>query len=1014
MNDVKEQDPHPKESACETSILIWSYLPIIAAQRAFEELGKYLSRHPARIAILVLLTIAISTLGLLRKHDVTLTKELFMTQSNAIKHAALAERLFVTDKYRKQEIIFRVLSPQQNLITTNCFNETLSVHKTVVRIPGYNDLCARTREDGRTCATLNPLDLIHYREGNFVNTSRVTTDSYPALFAGVNDRGLNLTATGMRIVYYLRAPKNESLRKRILSWESKFVEEMTQLQMSLSCVSMNVLSARSADDDLRDLLESNYTAAALGALLLLVVGAIVAKLLHSFSDFLCYLVWITFMTLSFVSAGCVAVGFDIPFLMIFLVFPFVMTGKLVGDSLIFLQGLSKENLSLCDRISNCLTSTGLTVHITAVVNAVACGFVIIFSTTSAVDYYHGFALIGIMLSYYFFIFAFVTTVAWLSKKTDGAFFKLRVCCKGQTGPSKKNTATKVIKRFTTFLDTKSAVIIVVFLLVGAIIFGTFYAQKAVLGTNLELYKSSKHQHFMKEKYETFGYKSNVDVIFQDSVDYGKKAVQEQIMKVLEAIRRAPYTVQSPTTWIESLNKYADTISQNCSDSNFYFCLEKFLAKPENTNFKEDISFEKSSKEQKKITATRIHVSIHVTGQISKDHQTISAMKKDISKVTNLRIFIESDLVASVENIIKFGGETISILVSLGFTVFCLVLIHTASPIKAVFVICGLSLQVLDLHALMCCFNVPLNMISFFGCFTTIMVAIGLSIQIVQSFALTSSSTVEDRLSETLCSTGTAVLVGALLSVLGSICLGFVFRNLNLLFINVLPLVLLFGLIHALLLLPASFLFLDKLKTLFRHNSIPKRRFVFSWKETNVESVSTYKAKRFRSTRKGVAVVGVACRFPQARNKDEFWSMLLNGVCAVGTFPENREKEYKELNQRYYPKRFVSGRICTMEGSFLEEIKLFDAGFFKMSPQEARATDPQQKIILEVVYEAIEDAGLNLEHLQKGKTGVFVGIMNLDFKDIGSDKTRLDSLDQVIEVIIPLCLVALIYDIFVIC
>ena len=991
--------------------MICSYLPNIVAQGVFEKLGKYLSRHPVRIGILVLFTIGISTLGLLRMQDVTLTKELFMTQNDAVKHAALTERLFVTDKYRKQEII---LSSQQNLITTNCLNEALSVHNAVVRIQGYNDLCARTSEDGRTCITLNPLDLIHYREGNFVNTSRITTDSYPALFAGVNDRGLNLTATGMRIVYYLKAPKNESLRKRILSWESKFVEEMTRLQMYLSCVSMNVLSARGADDDLRDLLEPNYTAAALGALILLVVGAIVTILLHSFSDFLCYLIWIIFMTLNFVSAGCVAVGFDIPFLMIFLVFPFVMTGKLVGDSLIFLQGLSKENLSLCDRISNCLTSTGLTVHITVIVNAVACGFVIIFSTTSAVDYYHGFALIWIMLSYYCFIFGFVTAVAWLSKKTDGALFTLRVCGKGQTGPTKKNTATKVMKRLATFLNSKSAVIIVVFLLIGAIVFGTCYAQKAGLGTNLELYKSSKHQHFMKEKYETFGYKSEVDVIIQDSVDYEKKAVQEEVMKVVEAIRRAPCTVQSPTTWIESLNKYADTTSQNCSNSNFYFCFEKFLDNPEYAHFKEDISFEKSSKEQKKITATRIHVSIHVTGQILKDHQTISAMKKDISKVTKLRIFIESDLVASVENIIKFRDETISILVSLGFTVFCFVLIHTASPIKAAFVICGIYLQVLDLYALMGCFSVPLNMISFLGCFTTIMVAIGLSIQIVQSFALTSSSTVEDRLSETLCSTGTAVFVGALLSVLGSICLGFVFRNLNLLFINVLPLVLVFGLIHALLLLPASFLFLDKLKTLFRHDSIPNRRFVFSWKETNVESVSTYKAKRFRSTRKGVAVVGVACRFPQARNKDEFWSMLLNGVCAVGTFPENREKEYKELNQRYYPKRFVSGRICTMEGSFLEEIKLFDAGFFKMSPQEARATDPQQKIILEVVYEAIEDAGLNLEHLQKGKTGVFVGIMNLDFKDIGSDKTGLDSLDQVIEVIIPLCLVALIYDVFVIC
>ena len=982
---------------CETSILLWSYWPIIKAQRAFEELGKYLSRHPVRISILVLLTIGISSLGHLRMQDVALTKNLFMTQNDAVKHSASAERLFVTNKYRKQEIVFRVLLSEQNLLTTTCLNEALSVHKTVVRIPGYNDLCARTREDGRTCVTLNALDLIHYREGNLVNTSRITTDNYPALFAGVNDRGLNLTATGMRIVYYLRPPKNESLRKRILSWESMFVEEISRLQMSLSCVSIKVLSARSADDDLRNLLEPNYTAAALGALILLVAGAIVAKLLHSIPDFLCYLVWITFMTLSFVSAGCVAVGFDIPFLMIFLVFPFVMAGKFVGDSLIFLQGLNKENPSLYHRISNCLAATGLTVHITVIVNAVACGFVIIFSTTSAVDYYHGFALIGIMLSYYYFIFGFVTIVAWLSKKTDGATFTLPICGKIQTGPTKKNIATKAIKRLATFVNIKSAIAIAIFLLVGAIAFGIFYAQKAGFGTNLELYKSSKHQHFMKERYETFGYKLNVDIIFQDSVDYGKKAVQEEIMKVHEAVRRAPYTVQSPTTWIESLNKYVDTTSQNCSNSNFYFCLDKFLDNPEYAHFKKDISFETSSKEQKKISATRIHALIHVTGQISKDHQTISAMKKDISKASNLHVFIESDFVVFVENIIKFRDEAISILISLGFTVFCFVLIHTASPIKAVFVICGVSLQVLDLYALMCCFNVPLNMISFLGCFTTLMVAIGFSIQIAQSFALTTSSTLEDRLSETFCSTGTAVFVGALLSVLGSISLGFVFQNLDVLFIKVLPLVLVFGLLHALLLLPASLLFLEKLKTLFKHDSVGNRRFVFSWKETNAGNTSTYNAKRLRSMRKGVAVVGVACRFPQARNKDEFWSMLLNGVCAVGTFPENREKEYYELNQRYFPKRFVRGRICTMKGSFLEGIKLFDASFFKMSPQEARAIDPQQKIILEVVYEAIEDAGLNLEHLQKGKTGVFAGIMNLDFKDMGSDKTGLDYIDQVVEV-----------------
>ena len=194
---------------------------------------------------------------------------------------------------------------------------------------------------------------------------------------------------------------------------------------------------------------------------------------------------------------------------------------------------------------------------------------------------------------------FVTTVAWLSKKTDGALFTLRVCGKGQTGPTKKNTATKVMKRLATFLKLKVSRNHSSILACRSNRIWNILCTKSRPGTNLELYKSSKHQHFMKEKYETFGYKSDVDVIIQIASIIEKKAVQEEVMKVVEAIRRAPCTVQSPTTWIESLNKYVDTTSQNCSDSNFYFCLEKFLDNPEYAHFKEDISFEKSSKEQKK-------------------------------------------------------------------------------------------------------------------------------------------------------------------------------------------------------------------------------------------------------------------------------------------------------------------------------------------------------------------------------------------------------------------------------
>lgn len=78
---------------------------------------------------------------------------------------------------------------------------------------------------------------------------------------------------------------------------------------------------------------------------------------------------------------------------------------------------------------------------------------------------------------------------------------------------------------------------------------------------------------------------------------------------------------------------------------------------------------------------------------------------------------------------------------------------------------------------------------------------------------------------------------------------------------------------------------------------------------------------------------------------------------------------------------------------MEEIKTFDNTFFGISSQEAHAMDPQQRMLLQVVYEAIEDAGMRLDDLQKCKTGVFVGVMNLDYGALLVDKSNYHNINQ---------------------
>ncbi|NER45916.1 MAG: amino acid adenylation domain-containing protein, partial [Symploca sp. SIO1A3] len=122
------------------------------------------------------------------------------------------------------------------------------------------------------------------------------------------------------------------------------------------------------------------------------------------------------------------------------------------------------------------------------------------------------------------------------------------------------------------------------------------------------------------------------------------------------------------------------------------------------------------------------------------------------------------------------------------------------------------------------------------------------------------------------------------------------------------------------------------------------------------------------TQDAIAVVGMACRFPQAPNLEAFWELLRDGKSAVTEIPPSRW-----LWQDYYhPNPGEPHKTYSRWGGFLEDLELFDPSFFNISPREAKVMDPQQRLLLEVISEVLAHGGYPQESLAQKNVGVFVG------------------------------------------
>ena len=136
------------------------------------------------------------------------------------------------------------------------------------------------------------------------------------------------------------------------------------------------------------------------------------------------------------------------------------------------------------------------------------------------------------------------------------------------------------------------------------------------------------------------------------------------------------------------------------------------------------------------------------------------------------------------------------------------------------------------------------------------------------------------------------------------------------------------------------------------------------------SSDVVRAIRRIDTADDIAIIAMACRLPgDASTPEQYWDLLARGGDGIVEVPKDRW----DAEALYDPDPEARGMSYCRSGGFVSPIDLFDAPFFGVSPREARALDPMQRMILETSWEAFERAGCTMERLRGSNTGAFIGV-----------------------------------------
>ena len=997
---------------------------IVLLEKLFEKSATLISRRPFHVIFVCLIVTISLTCGFVKLEVEQNVKYLFLPEDSEASQDIRKARSFGFELEFRQEEVIVLPKHNKSILSQECLAEMIDLHMIITHIKHYDKYCFKPNPNS-SCASINLLEIFGYQKKNLTNilrridtilqndsflmsNGRRLQDNFNQIFAKAASNGSTLVSRrALRIVYFFKEyPREDENREGILEWEKNFLNEVSSFSENTTCANIVYAAERSLDDSVAESTGSDIKFFALTFTIMGIFSGIVngrcadARFGHQLLGF--------GALLSIYLGVTAALGFlmfvGVPFVSMVGVLPFLVVSIGIDDVFIILHELNEmvhQNIPAMHMLSGTMARSGPTITMTTLTDLVAFA-VSCRSIFPAIRLFCAYAALTI-LSAFIMLVTFFVGCMWFDIKRINAQRRDFLPCLTSPPPTeccsgiRANGFDNVMRawgKVITSTPGKVVVCLCSLLLLSGGIYGAINIDES-FNRQLLTTEDSDYKRFLNVYEENFNLNIEVNIIFPGQVDHSSQEIQKIYSNVESLVKSNGNFIPGSISWLSEYQTWAKEKNIDINNTRiFHKNLSDFISLPKYRRFAQDLKF---AKNKIHLTASRILVYSKSSRDSIFQRDMMVSIREDLSRSTDVDAFAVALPFIYFEQYAHVLNETMRNLIVAGISILLISSMFLNHFVIIICLLCGFIALILELLGLMYIWNVSVNSLSMINLVMALGFSVDYNAHVAYHFVSSKVATPELRVIDALSKIGGSVFLGGLSTFIGMMPTGFasstVFKTFFKMFVGIVVL----GLVHGLAILPVYLTLLGKIFD-FREmniNSIIIKWFKYarkqkSFKATNTNlSVNVVKAKNSIPA----AIVGIGCRFPGgATSKDAFWNMLVDGRCGIGSYPTNRPNS-REFIDCFNPGKDTPGKHYVLTGAFLEKIAGLDAQFFGISQTECRSMDPQQRILLQVVYEAIEDAGMRLEDLQQCRTGVYVGLMNLDYASLVLDSSNIRKVDQ---------------------